>query len=48
MNSAIDSLEQKYPNNIVLVTKQIIKRNFFLAGSLMLDWSRGKNWLIPQ
>jgi hypothetical protein len=36
MNSAIDSLEQKYPNNISLITDKIIKEEFLAQQDLML------------
>jgi hypothetical protein len=36
MNSAIDSLEQKYPNNISLITDKIIKVEFLAQQDLML------------
>ena len=36
MNSAIDSLEQKYPNNIGLITDKIIKEEFLAQQDLML------------
>jgi hypothetical protein len=36
MNSAIDSLEQKYPNNIVLISDKIIKEEFLAQQDLML------------
>ena len=36
MNSAVDSLEQKYPNNIVLITDKIIKEEFLAQQDLML------------
>jgi hypothetical protein len=36
MNSAIDSLEQKHPNNISLITNKIIKKEFLDQQDLML------------
>jgi hypothetical protein len=36
MKSAIDSLEQKYPNNIGLITDKIIKKEFLAQQDLML------------
>ncbi len=36
MKSAIDSLEQKYPNNISLITDKIIKKEFLAQQDLML------------
>ena len=44
MKSAIDSLEQKYPNNIGLITDKIIKKEFLTQQDLMLisleSWKR--------
>jgi hypothetical protein len=36
LNSAIDSLEQKYPNNIGLVTDKTVKKEFLAKQDLML------------
>jgi hypothetical protein len=36
IKSAIDSLEQKYPNNISLITDKIIKKEFLDQQDLML------------
>ncbi|RDI57012.1 cation:proton antiporter domain-containing protein [Flavobacterium glaciei] len=36
MNSAIDSLEQKYPNNISIISDKIIKEEFLAQQDLML------------
>lgn len=44
MKSAIDSLEQKYPNNIGLITDKIIKKEFLTQQDLILisleSWKR--------
>lgn len=36
MNSAVDSLEQKHPNNISLITEKTIKKEFLAQQNLML------------